>query len=52
MAATPQLHRLFEADLNGLIAELRRQGTRELVLLGPKVRLSDSVDEWRQHLGL
>ena len=47
MAATPRLQHLSEADLDGLIAELRRQGTRELVLLGPGVELSASVDYWR-----
>jgi Leucine-rich repeat (LRR) protein len=50
MAATPRLQHLSAADLDGLIAELRRQGTRELVLLGPVVRLSDSVDQWPQKL--
>ena len=46
MTATPQLQRLSEADLDDLIAELRRQGTRELVLLGHDVILGDSVDHW------
>ena len=50
MAATPRLQRLSEADLDGLIAEMRRLGTRELVLLGAGVRLPDSVDEWPQEL--
>ena len=50
MAATPRLQRLSEADLDALIAELRRQGTRELVLLGPNVHLPDSVDQWPQEL--
>ena len=50
MAATPRLQRLSAADLDALIAELRRQGTRELVLLGPGVRLSASVDQWPRDL--
>jgi hypothetical protein len=50
MAATSRLQLLSEADLDGLIAEMRRQGTRELVLLGPRVELSASVDYWPQQL--
>jgi Leucine-rich repeat (LRR) protein len=50
MPATPQLQRLSEADLDGLLAELRLQGTRELVLLGPNVHLPASVDQWPQAL--
>ena len=50
MTATPQLQRLLEADLDGLIAELRRQGTKELVLLGPNVDLPESVDQWPREL--
>ena len=50
MPATPQLQRLCEADLDGLIAELQRQGTRELVLLGPNVDLPASVDQWPREL--
>jgi internalin A len=50
MTTTPRLQRISEADLDGLIAELRRQGTRELVLLGPGIRLSDSVNQWRREL--
>ena len=50
MAATPRLQHLSAADLDALIAELRRQGTRELVLLGPGVRLSASVDQWPSEL--
>jgi Leucine-rich repeat (LRR) protein len=50
MAATPRLQRLSEADLDALIADLRRQGTKELVLLGPKVPLRASVDQWPQEL--
>ena len=50
MAATPRLQRLSKADLDALIAELRRQGTRELVLLGPNVYLLDSVDQWPREL--
>jgi internalin A len=50
MAATPRLQRLSEADLDALIADLRRQGTRELVLLSPGVRLPASVDQWPQDL--
>ena len=50
MTAAPQLLHLSEADLDGLLAELRRQGTRELVLLGPNVDLPASVDQWPQEL--
>jgi hypothetical protein len=50
MTTTHRLQRISEADLDGLIAELRRQGTRELVLLGPKVHLPASVDQWPQDL--
>jgi Leucine-rich repeat (LRR) protein len=50
MPATPQLQRLSEADLDGLLAELRRQGTTELVLLGPNVDLPASVDQWPREL--
>jgi internalin A len=50
MTAAAQLLHLSEADLDGLIAELRRQGTRELVLLGPNVDLPASVDQWPQEL--
>jgi len=50
MAATPRLQHLSAADLDALIAELRRQGTRELVLLGPYTYLPDSVDQWGQYL--
>ena len=50
MAATPRLQYLWEADLDALIAKLRRQGTRELVLLGPGVELSTSGGQWPQEL--
>ena len=50
MTAAPQLKRLSETDLDGLIAELRRQGTTELVLLGPNVDLPASVDQWPREL--
>ena len=50
MTAAPQLQRLSEADLDGLLAELRLQGTRELVLLGPNVGLPESVDQWPREL--
>ena len=42
MAATPRLHHLSTADLDGLIAELRRQRTTELILLDPGVELIPS----------
>jgi small GTP-binding protein len=42
MTTTPRLQRISEADLDGLIAELRRQGTTELVLFGP----NHSSSEW------
>ena len=44
------LQRLSAADLDALITELRRQGTKELVLLGPGPRLSASVDQWPRDL--
>jgi small GTP-binding protein len=50
MTATPRLQRISEADLDGLIAELRRQGTTELVLVGPGAHLPASVDLWLQEL--
>jgi internalin A len=50
MTAIHRLHHISEADLDGLIAELRRQGTTELVLLGPGVRLPASVNQWPQGL--
>jgi Leucine-rich repeat (LRR) protein len=50
MAATPRLQHLSAADLDALIADLRRQGTRELVLLGPDIDLPASVDQWPQEL--
>jgi len=50
MAATPRLQRISEADLDGLIAELCRQGTTELVLLGPGAHLPALVDLWPQEL--
>jgi internalin A len=50
MAATPRLQRLSEAELDALIPELRRQGTTDLVLLGPYVVLPASVNEWPQEL--
>ena len=40
LAATPRLQHLSEADLDALIAELRGQGTKELVLLGLGVELT------------
>jgi len=43
MTAAPQLHRLSEARLDGLIAELRRQETKELVLLGPVEGLAERL---------
>jgi small GTP-binding protein len=45
MTTTPRLQRISEADLDDLIAELRRQGTTELVLLGPGAHLPASVDQ-------
>jgi small GTP-binding protein len=50
MTTTPRLQRISEADLDGLIAELRRQGTTELVLFGPGPYLPASVDQWPQGL--
>jgi internalin A len=48
MTTTPRLQRISEADLDGLIAELRRQGTTELVLLGSGIRTRASMDQWPQ----
>ncbi|MFM1798724.1 MAG: hypothetical protein RLZZ117_1002, partial [Cyanobacteriota bacterium] len=50
MAATPRLQRLSEAELDALIPEWRRQGTTELVLLGPTFVLPASVNQWPQEL--
>jgi len=50
MTTTPRLQHISEADLNGLIAELRRQGTTELVLLGSDIEMPASVDQWPQAL--
>ena len=50
VTTTPRLQRISEADLDGLFAELRRQGTTELVLLGPGAHLPASVDLWPQEL--
>ena len=51
MAATPRLQRLSAADLDALIAELRRKGTRELVLLGPNGRHRQaSGEQWPSEL--
>jgi internalin A len=50
MTTTPRLQRISEADLDGLIAELRRQGITELVLLGPSFVLPASRFDWPQEL--
>ena len=50
MTTTPRLQRISEADLDGLIAELRRQGSTELVLLGPGADRPASVYRWLQEL--
>ena len=50
MTTTPRLQHISEADLDGLIAELRRQGTTELVLLGSNIEMPASVDQWPQEL--
>ncbi len=50
MTTTPRLQRISEADLDGLIAELRRQGITKLVLLGPGIRTRASMDQWPQAL--
>ena len=50
MTTTPRLQRISEADLDGLIAELRRQGITKLVLLGPGIRTLASMDQWPQAL--
>jgi internalin A len=50
MAAPPRLQPLRAADLDPLIAELKHQGTTELVLLGPRVRLANSPDQWPNNL--
>ncbi len=43
MTTTPRLQRISEADLDGLIAELRRQGTTELILLGSDIEIKISL---------
>jgi small GTP-binding protein len=50
MTTTPRLQRISEADLDGLIAELRRQGTTELILLGSDIEMPASVDQWPKAL--
>ena len=47
--STPRLQRLSEADLDALIAKLRRQGTKELVLLGSGFMIPAS-DHWSPEL--
>jgi hypothetical protein len=46
MVATPRLQRLTPAELDALIGDLRQEGTPELVLLGPAVRVTDSPQGW------
>ncbi len=50
MSATPCLQQLWADDLDALIAELARQGTTELVLLGPGVELPASGGQWPHQL--
>ena len=50
MTTTPRLQCISEADLDGLIAELRRQGTTELILLGSDIEMPASVDQWPKAL--
>jgi internalin A len=50
MAGPPRLQRLRAADLDPLIAELKHQSTTELVLLGPRVHLANSPDQWEDNL--
>ncbi len=50
MTTTPHLQLVSEAELDGLIAELRRHGTTELVLMGTGIHLPASVDQWPQEL--
>jgi hypothetical protein len=45
-----RLQRLSEADLDRLIDDLLRDGTTELILLGPKFQIPTSVDEWPESL--
>jgi Leucine-rich repeat (LRR) protein len=50
MAATPRLQTLSAEDLDGLIAELKQQGSTELILVGPAVRLATNLKHWPDDL--
>ncbi|MFN6339824.1 MAG: hypothetical protein ACK41W_14010 [Cyanobacteriota bacterium] len=50
MASTPQSRRLSAADLDALIPEPRRQGTTELVLVGPDYFWASRADQWPEFL--
>lgn len=45
-----RLQRLSEADLDRLIDDLLRDGTTELILLGPEFQMPTSADEWPESL--
>jgi len=45
-----RLQRLSEADLDRLIDDLLRDGTTELILLGPEFQIPTSADEWPESL--
>jgi internalin A len=45
-----RLQRLSEADLDRLIDDLLRDGTTELILLGPEFQLPTSAEEWPESL--
>jgi Leucine-rich repeat (LRR) protein len=51
MAAIPRLQTLSAADLDGLIAELKQQGSTKLILLGPAVRIATDPKQWPDDSG-
>ncbi|MFN7899661.1 MAG: hypothetical protein ACK5N0_08365, partial [Synechococcaceae cyanobacterium] len=51
MAPIPRLKKLSVADLDGLLAELKQQGSTELILLGPGVRVATNPKQWPDDLG-
>jgi Leucine-rich repeat (LRR) protein len=50
MATSPSLQRISASELDPLLEELRREGTTELILLGPGLELPTSRDQWPQEL--
>jgi hypothetical protein len=51
MAAIPRLQTLSAADLDGLLAELKQQGSTELILVGPDAWLTTNPEHWLDDLG-